>query len=101
MDVGENLEWIGYAIIDQSMRIIGGLKPVKSEHVPCASSTSSNIAAGRPEASLRIGQRLRRRLPEALGPEVTVAPGAAAQPRLEARGLSKSFGGTRALAAST
>src|SRR4029450_5886008 len=34
MDVGENLEWIGYAIVDQSMRIMGGLAPVKSEHVP-------------------------------------------------------------------
>ena len=34
MDVGENLEWIGYAIVDQSMRIMGGLTPVKSEHVP-------------------------------------------------------------------
>jgi ribose transport system substrate-binding protein len=44
MDVGENLEWIGYAIVDQSMRIIGGLKPVKSEHVPVRVFDSSNIA---------------------------------------------------------
>src|SRR4051794_17147085 len=44
MDVGENLEWIGYAIVDQSMRIMGGLKPVKSEHVPIRVFDSSNIS---------------------------------------------------------
>jgi ribose transport system substrate-binding protein len=43
MDVGENLEWIGYAIVDQSMRIIGGLKPVKSEGVPVRVFDKSNI----------------------------------------------------------
>jgi len=44
MDVGENLEWIGYAIVDQSMRIMGGLAPVKSEHVPVRVFDASNIA---------------------------------------------------------
>jgi ribose transport system substrate-binding protein len=44
MDVGENLEWIGYAIVDQSMRIMGGLKPVKSEHVPVRVFDGSNIS---------------------------------------------------------
>src|SRR5262245_40385821 len=44
MDVGENLEWIGYAIVDQSMRIMGGLAPVKSEHVPVRVFDSSNIS---------------------------------------------------------
>jgi hypothetical protein len=44
MDVGENLEWIGYAIVDQSMRIIGGLKPVKSERVPVRVFDAANIA---------------------------------------------------------
>ena len=43
MDVGENLEWIGYAIVDQSMRIMGGLTPVKSEHVPVRVFDTSNI----------------------------------------------------------
>ena len=43
MDVGENLEWIGYAIVDQSMRIMGGLKPVKSERVPLRIFDQSNI----------------------------------------------------------
>jgi ribose transport system substrate-binding protein len=44
MNVGENLEWIGYAIVDQSMRIMGGLAPVKSEHVPVRVFDGSNIA---------------------------------------------------------
>ena len=43
-DVGENLEWIGYAIVDQSMRIMGGLKPVADEHVPVRLFDKSNIA---------------------------------------------------------
>jgi ribose transport system substrate-binding protein len=49
MDVGENLEWIGYAIVDQSMRIMGGLKPVKSEHVPVRVFDQSNIAQAGPK----------------------------------------------------
>ena len=43
MDVAENLEWIGYAIVDQSMRIMGGLKPVMSERVPLRIFDRSNI----------------------------------------------------------
>jgi ribose transport system substrate-binding protein len=44
MDVGENLEWIGYAIVDQSMRIMGGLAPVKNARVPVRVFDKSNIA---------------------------------------------------------
>jgi ribose transport system substrate-binding protein len=47
-DVGENLEWIGYAVVDQSMRIMGGLKPVKSEHVPVRVFDRSNIGQAGP-----------------------------------------------------
>ena len=43
MDVAENLEWIGYAVVDQSMRIMGGLKPVRSERVPLRIFDRSNI----------------------------------------------------------
>src|SRR4029079_12664438 len=49
MDVGENLEWIGYAIVDQSLRIMGGLTLVKSEHVPVRVFDSSNIADAGPK----------------------------------------------------
>jgi ribose transport system substrate-binding protein len=44
MDVGENLEWIGYAIVDQSMRIMGGLPAVKNAHVPVRVFDKSNIS---------------------------------------------------------
>jgi ribose transport system substrate-binding protein len=43
-DVAENLDWIGYAIVDQSMRIMGGLPPVKNARVPVRYFDSSNIA---------------------------------------------------------
>src|SRR3954471_5137327 len=45
MDVGENLEWIGYAIVDQSMRIMGGLPAVKNARVPVRVFDKTNIAA--------------------------------------------------------
>lgn len=44
MDVAENLEWIGYAIVDQSMRIMGGLTPVKNARVPVRVFDTLNIA---------------------------------------------------------
>ena len=44
MDVGENLEWIGYAIVDQSMRIMGGVPAVKNARVPVRVFDKSNIA---------------------------------------------------------
>jgi ribose transport system substrate-binding protein len=49
MNVGENLEWIAYAVVDQSMRIMGGLKPVKSEHVPVRVFDRSNIGQAGPK----------------------------------------------------
>ena len=42
-DVGENLEWIGYAIVDQSMRIMGGLLAVKNARVPVRIFDKTNI----------------------------------------------------------
>jgi ribose transport system substrate-binding protein len=43
-DVGENLEWIGYAIVDQSMRIMGGLPAVKNARVPVRVFDETNIS---------------------------------------------------------
>lgn len=43
MDVAENLDWIAYAVIDQSMRIMGGLDPVENAHVPIRVFDDSNI----------------------------------------------------------
>lgn len=49
MDVGEDLKWIAWAIMDQEMRIMAGLKPVANEHTPMMIWTSQNIAqAGNP-----------------------------------------------------
>jgi ribose transport system substrate-binding protein len=48
MNVGENLEWIGYAIVDQSMRIMGGLRPVRNARVPVRVFDRSNIAQAGP-----------------------------------------------------
>src|SRR3954454_13111117 len=44
MDVGENLEWIGYAIVDQSMRIMGALPAVKNARVPVRVFDKTNIS---------------------------------------------------------
>jgi ribose transport system substrate-binding protein len=43
-DVAENLDWIAYAVVDQSMRIMGGLPAVKNARVPVRYFDSSNIA---------------------------------------------------------
>lgn len=49
MDVGEDLKWIAWAIMDQEMRIMAGLKPVKDEHTPLMIWTKKNVAkAGNP-----------------------------------------------------
>lgn len=49
MDVGEDLKWIAWAIMDQEMRIMAGLKPASNEHTPLMIWTSKNIAkAGSP-----------------------------------------------------
>jgi ribose transport system substrate-binding protein len=48
MDVGENLDWIGYAIVDQSMRIMGGLPAVKNARVPVRVFDKTNIADAGP-----------------------------------------------------
>jgi ribose transport system substrate-binding protein len=43
MDVGENLDWIAHAVMDQSMRIMGGLDPVENARVPVRVFDDSNI----------------------------------------------------------
>jgi ribose transport system substrate-binding protein len=49
MDLGENLDWIGYAVIDAELRIICGLDPVKDPKIPLYIFDKSNAAdAGTP-----------------------------------------------------
>lgn len=44
MDVAENLDWIAYATMDQSMRVMGHLPPVADERIPVRVFDASNIA---------------------------------------------------------
>ncbi|MGH9104358.1 MAG: sugar ABC transporter substrate-binding protein [Acidimicrobiales bacterium] len=49
MDVGEDLDWVSKAIMDDEMRIVGGLKPVANEGTPLYIFSKHNVArAGTP-----------------------------------------------------
>ncbi len=43
MDVGENLDWLGWANIDQAMRLLAHIPPVKSENTPLRVFDASNV----------------------------------------------------------
>ena len=57
MDIGENLDWIGHAIIDAEMRLICGLPPVKDPKIPFYIFDKSNAhrAGNPPELSKGYG----------------------------------------------
>ena len=57
MDIGENLDWIAYGLLDAQMRLVCGLKPVTDPKIPFMIFDSSNAAsAGNPaEASKGYG----------------------------------------------
>jgi ribose transport system substrate-binding protein len=42
-DVGENLDWLGWADMDQALRLLVGAKPVQSEHTPLRVFDASNV----------------------------------------------------------
>ncbi|HTT81112.1 MAG TPA: substrate-binding domain-containing protein [Stellaceae bacterium] len=49
MDIGENLDWIGHAIIDAEMRIVCHLPEVRNPHIPFYIFDSRNaLDAGKP-----------------------------------------------------
>jgi ribose transport system substrate-binding protein len=49
MDVGEDLDWLGYANMDQVFRVLSGGKPVRTEHTPIRIFDKTNIGeAGHP-----------------------------------------------------
>jgi ribose transport system substrate-binding protein len=49
--VREDLKWVAWAIMDQEMRVMAGLKPVANEHTPMMIWTAQNIVrAGNPPA---------------------------------------------------
>ena len=72
-DVAENLDWIGYAIVDQSMRIMGGLPA--GQECPRAGALLRLVEhrAGRRRLHVGLRQRLHRRLQEAVGRELAWA----------------------------
>ena len=48
-DVGENLDWLGWADMDQALRILVGAKLVQSEHTPLRVFDETNVSqAGTP-----------------------------------------------------
>jgi ribose transport system substrate-binding protein len=51
IDVGENLDWIAHALLDQAMRILGDLDPVDNPNIPLRLFDDTNIdEAGTPPA---------------------------------------------------
>lgn len=44
MDVGENWTWLGWANMDQMMRVLSGVRPVPNEHTALRVWDASNIA---------------------------------------------------------
>ena len=105
MDVGENLDWVGHAIIDAEMRIVCGLPQVLDPKIPFCIFDKSNAAdAGAPpEANKGYGDEYVDGLREAMDAEIgnrTVelqADSNTGEPALELRRLSKAFGGQMAL----
>ena len=52
MDVGENLDWIAYGLLDAQMRLLCGLAPVKDPKIPFFIFDAANAAtAGTPAES--------------------------------------------------
>jgi ribose transport system substrate-binding protein len=43
MDVGENLDWLAYANMDEILRVLSGMASVKNEHTPLRVFTKANI----------------------------------------------------------
>ena len=49
MDAGEDLAWVGWAIMDQTFRVVAGVPPVRSEHTPLRVFDDTNVRqAGTP-----------------------------------------------------
>jgi ribose transport system substrate-binding protein len=57
MDVGENLNWVALAILDQHLRLLAGLSPVADENLPLRIWDASNIsqAGSQPQNSVGYG----------------------------------------------
>ena len=45
LDVGEPLDWLAYAFMDQAFRVLAGVAPAADEHTPFRVFTAANVAA--------------------------------------------------------
>jgi ribose transport system substrate-binding protein len=63
MDIGENLDWISYAIMDQHMRLFAGMPPTTDPHIPLRIFDSDNIAqvGSPPQDSTGYGSEYQQR----------------------------------------
>jgi ribose transport system substrate-binding protein len=52
MDVAENLDWVGYAMLDDEMRLIAGMKPVFPEYIALRVITKANVGNGKDNLKL-------------------------------------------------
>ena len=52
MDVAENLDWVGYAMLDDEMRLIAGKKPVYPEYIALRVITKANVGNGKDNLKL-------------------------------------------------
>jgi ribose transport system substrate-binding protein len=52
MDVAENLDWVGYAMLDDEMRLLGGMKPVFPEYIALRVITKANVGDGKDNLKL-------------------------------------------------
>lgn len=55
MDIGENLDWVAYGILDSEMRIACGLPAVKNPRIPFYIFDKSNAAAAGTPAKSSVG----------------------------------------------
>lgn len=57
MDIGENLDWVGHAILDAEMRMLCGLEPVADPKVPfyIFDATNADSAGKPPKSSVGYG----------------------------------------------
>jgi ribose transport system substrate-binding protein len=58
MDIGENLDWIAHAMLDDEMRLLCGMAPITDSKVPLRIFTADNIAeVGSPaDAAMGYGE---------------------------------------------
>ena len=55
MDIGENLDWIAYGMLDAQMRLVCGLDPVTDPKIPLVIFDANNAASAGTPAEVSKG----------------------------------------------